>query len=130
MDAKGICSWKDKIMYFFKVKTLTCSNKALLYKDEVKASAHQTETICVSTPRTLAREVCPPFGFRIIWCYCSLLCDLGHRVYSLPSSVDFRCVKQIDAIVIGQSHQLLSRLLTDQGTRKREGKDGNTDVRC
>lgn len=41
--------------------------------------------------------------------------DLWHRMYSLSRSIDLRCVKQIDAIFIGQSHQLLRHLLRESG---------------
>lgn len=65
-------------------------------------------------------------------CHCSLLSDLCHRIYSLSSSVDLRCVKQIDAIFIGQSHQLLCHLLREWGGRNKQGGDnsGVGDHQC
>lgn len=50
--------------------------------------------------------------------------------YSLPSSIDLRCVKQIDAIFIGQSHQLLCHLLGKQGVRNRKGGGCQKRVRA
>lgn len=44
--------------------------------------------------------------------------DLCHQMYSLSRSIDLRRVKQIDAIFIGQSHQLLRHLLRESGWKK------------
>lgn len=61
-----------------------------------------------------------------LWPCCSLLSDHRHNIYSLSSSVDLRCVKQIDAIFIGQSHQLLCHLVREQGW---EGQRGERPLR-
>lgn len=75
--------------------------------------------------RTLYLELSNPsdvrsltlFGLAAHW-----LAVFRRRIYSLSGSVDLGCVKQIDAVFVGQSHQLLCHLLREPGWEEETGE--------